>query len=100
MTWMEWFWLVVISVWMVRTFYRLTLLQRALRADGLSTDVNLKPFLKLFTFKRQWRKAQWEYIREQEKHRNGDKRLRKVGDGGEYVSNWMDFVRLSGPAKR
>jgi hypothetical protein len=96
----EWFWLAVIIAWIPRSIYRATLLQRALRAEGYETRVNLRPLLNLFMFRRQWRKAQWEYIREQEEYRNGNKRLRSLGDRGDYVSNWMDFVRLSGPTER
>ena len=100
MDFLEWFWLAMIIAWIPRTIYRTTKLQRAMRADGLSTDVNLTPLFKLFTWKRQLRRAQWEYIREQEEHRDSDKRLRPLGNGGSYVSDRMDFVRFSGPAER
>ena len=96
----ELFWFAVIVAWIPRTIYRVTKLQRVMRANGLDTGVNLKPLWIAMTLRRQWRKAQWEYIREQEEHRNGNKRLREVGDEGGYVSNWLDFVRLSGPANR
>ena len=100
MSLIEWFWIAVIVAWIPRTIYRTTLLQRALRAEGLSTEVSFRPLFKFLTFRRRLRKAQWEYIREQEEYRNGNKRLRSLGDEGGYVSNWVDFVRLTGPAER
>jgi len=100
MTFWEVFWLIWIIVWIPRTLYRVTLFQRAMRLEGLETKVSLGLLWTALTFRRQWRKAQWEYIREQEEYRNGNKRLCKVGDSGEYVSDWMDFVRLSGPTER
>lgn len=100
MTMWEWFWLAVIIAWVPRTLYRSTLFQRAMRSEGLSTDVNFKLLWTALTFRRQWRKAQWEYIREQKEYRDGNKRLRSLGDKGGYVSDWVDFVRLSGPTDR
>jgi len=96
----EWFWLAVIIAWIPRTIYRVTLLQRAMRLEGLDTRVDFSVIWKMFTFRRQWRKAQWEYIREQEEYRKGNKRLRSVGDEGDYVSDGLDFVRFSGPTGR
>jgi hypothetical protein len=96
----EVFWLIWIIVWIPRTIYRITLFQRAMRLDGFDTRVNLGLLWTALTFKRQWRNAQWEYIREQEEYRDGNKRLRSFGDTGDDVSDWMDFVRLSGPTKR
>lgn len=96
MDWYEIIWVPVIVWWTVHTLIRAYRLERAALIEGVNVKVNFLPLWDFITFKNQWRKAEREWICEQERVRKSGQQLCSGGDGGENFSDGLGGVGVVG----